>query len=205
MRLYLVTDRSWLRGRTLESQVEQAILGGVSLVQLREKHASETDFLALAQRVKAVTDRHHVPLIINDSIGVALAAGAAGVHLGQGDGDIRLAREKLGEDKIIGVSAHNPEEATAAYGAGADYLGAGAAFGSSTKGDAGRISLETLARVAGSVPIPVVAIGGIDENNAPALCGRHLAGIAVVSAILNRPCARAAAARMRGLADQIAE
>ncbi|MBC8570853.1 thiamine phosphate synthase [Zongyangia hominis] len=205
MRLYLVTDRTWLAGRTLEFQVEEAIRGGVTLVQLREKHASEAEFLALARQVKEVTDRYGVPLIINDSVEIALAVDAAGVHLGQEDGDIRLARERLGDSKIIGVSAHNEDEAIAAYAEGADYLGSGAAFGSSTKGDAGKISLDTLGRVARSVSIPVVAIGGIDEDNALELRGRKLSGIAVVSAILDRPDARAAAERMRALADQIAE
>ena len=133
MRLYLVTDRSWLHGRTLESQVEEAILGGVTLVQLREKHTTGEELLALAQRVKKVTDRYDVPLIINDYVDIALQIDAAGVHLGQSDDDIRMAREKLGMNKIIGASAHNVEEALAAYAAGADYLGSGAAFGSSTK------------------------------------------------------------------------
>lgn len=205
MRLYLVTDRSWLHGRTLESQVEEAILGGVTLVQLREKHTTGEELLALAQRVKKVTDRYNVPLIINDYVDIALQIDAAGVHLGQSDDDIRMVREKLGMNKIIGASAHNVEEALAAYAAGADYLGSGAAFGSSTKGDAGKISLETLTKVAKCVPIPVVAIGGIDEDNAVALRGRNLAGIAVVSAILAQPDVRKAAQMMRIQADEISK
>lgn len=205
MRLYLVTDRSWLHGRTLESQVEEAILGGVTLVQLREKHTTGEELLALAQRVKKVTDRYDVPLIINDYVDIALQIDAAGVHLGQSDDDIRMVREKLGMNKIIGASAHNVEEALAAYAAGADYLGSGAAFGSSTKGDAGKISLETLTKVATCVPIPVVAIGGIDENNAAALRGRNLAGIAVVSAVLAQPDVRKAAQMMRIQADEISK
>ena len=205
MRLYLVTDRSWLHGRTLESQVEEAILGGVTLVQLREKHTTGEELLALAQRVKKVTDRYDVPLIINDYVDIALQIDAAGVHLGQSDDDIRMVREKLGMNKIIGASAHNEEEALAAYAAGADYLGSGAAFGSSTKGDAGKISLETLTKVATCVPIPVVAIGGIDENNAAALRGRNLAGIAVVSAVLAQPDVRKAAQMMRIQADEISK
>ena len=205
MRLYLVTDRSWLHGRTLESQVEEAILGGVTLVQLREKHTTGEELLALAQRVKKVTDRYNVPLIINDYVDIALQIDAAGVHLGQSDDDIRMVREKLGMNKIIGASAHNVEEALAAYAAGADYLGSGAAFGSSTKGDAGTISLETLTKVAKCVPIPVVAIGGIDEDNAAALRGRNLAGIAVVSAILAQPDVRKAAQMMRIQADEISK
>ena len=205
MRLYLVTDRSWLHGRTLESQVEEAILGGVTLVQLREKHTTGEELLALAQRVKKVTDRYNVPLIINDYVDIALQIDAAGVHLGQSDDDIRMVREKLGMNKIIGASAHNVEEALAAYAAGADYLGSGAAFGSSTKGDAGKISLETLTKVAKCVPIPVVAIGGIDEDNVAALRGRNLAGIAVVSAILAQPDVRKAAQMMRIQADEISK
>ena len=178
MRLYLVTDRSWLHGRTLESQVEEAILGGVTLVQLREKHTTGEELLALAQRVKKVTDRYDVPLIINDYVDIALQIDAAGVHLGQSDDDIRMAREKLGMNKIIGAS---------------------------TKGDAGKISLETLTKVAKCVPIPVVAIGGIDEDNAAALRGRNLAGIAVVSAILAQPDVRKAAQMMRIQADEISK
>ena len=205
MRLYLVTDRSWLHGRTLESQVEEAILGGVTLVQLREKHTTGEELLALAQRVKKVTDRYNVPLIINDYVDIALQIDAAGVHLGQSDDDIRMVREKLGMNKIIGASAHNVEEALAAYAAGADYLGSGAAFGSSTKGDAGKISLETLTKVAKCVPIPVVGIGGIDEHNAAALRGRNLPGIAVVSGILAQPDVRKAAQMMRIQADEISK
>lgn len=204
LRLYLVTDRSWLCGESLATQVERAIQGGVTLVQLREKDASYEERLALAKELLIVTRRHGVPLIINDDPMLAKESGADGVHLGQGDGAVADARKLLGAKSIIGVSAHHPKEAKAAYLAGADYLGCGAAFGSATKGDAGQISLATLEESARSVPIPVVAIGGIGAHNAKELFHRGLAGIAVISAILAQDDMLSAAKRMRALAEEIA-
>lgn len=183
MCLYAVTDRMWLGERTLEECVEQAILGGVTLVQLREKNMPDEIFLKRAEAIKKITDKYCIPLIINDNIDIMLACGAAGVHVGQQDMRTEDVRQKVGPKKIIGVSAHSVEEAIAAQKAGADYLGVGAAFGTSTKKDAGNISLETITQIVKHVSIPVVAIGGINEKNIGELRKTGVDGAAVVSAI----------------------
>lgn len=193
LRLYAVTDRSWLNGRTLAEQVSEAIDGGATIIQLREKTLSEEEFLAQAKELALLCHSKNVPLIINDNVEIALASGADGVHVGQDDLACEKARALLGPDKIIGVSAHNPEEALAAYRQGADYLGCGAAFGSATKTDAHPITRETLQAVTAAVPIPVVAIGGITRENLNQLNGCGLAGAAVISAIFAQPDIKAAA------------
>lgn len=192
LRLYAVTDRSWLNGRTLAEQVSEAIDGGATIIQLREKALSEEEFLAQAKELALLCHSKNVPLIINDNAEIALASGADGVHVGQDDLACEKARALLGPDKIIGVSAHNPEEALAAYRQGADYLGCGAAFGSATKADAHPITRETLQAVIAAVPIPVVAIGGITRENLNQLNGCGLAGAAVISAIFAQPDIKAA-------------
>lgn len=192
--LYAVTDRRWLQpGQTLAGQVEQAILGGVTLVQLREKHADHEAFLALARDVKQVTDRYQVPLIVNDNLEVALAVGAAGVHVGQEDLEAATVRLRIGPQKVLGVSAQTVEQALAAERAGADYLGVGAVFSTSSKDDAVEVDFATLKAICQAVQIPVVAIGGITAANMPALQGAGIAGVAVISAIFGQPDVRAAA------------
>ena len=183
MCLYAVTDSAWLNGRTLPEVVEEALEGGATFIQIREKHLEYEDFAALAKAVKAVTDRFHVPYVINDEVGIAKLIDADGVHLGQNDEELTKAREILGPDKIIGVSAHNVEEAVTAEKNGADYLGVGAVFNTSTKTDVTDMSRETLRAICDAVSIPVVAIGGIKADNILSLEGTSINGVAVVSAI----------------------
>lgn len=204
LRLYLVTDRRWRRGTTLEEQVEQALRGGVTLVQLREKDADRETFIKRARSMQAVCRRYGVPLIINDDVEVALAVDAAGVHIGQRDQNAREARARLGPDKILGVSARTVQQALQAERDGADYLGVGAVFGTATKADAQTISPARFAQVARAVEIPSVAIGGVQESNILQLAGCGAAGVAVVSAILAaaQPCE--AARRLRWLSGQVA-
>jgi thiamine-phosphate pyrophosphorylase len=191
LRLYAVTDRTWLNGRRLADVVAQAIDGGATFVQLREKCLDEHDLLAEAEELSALCHFRHVPFVIDDNVEVALAGGADGVHVGQSDMAAKRARALLGPDKILGVSAHNAAEALAAQADGADYLGCGAAFVTGTKLDAHPVTAETMRAVTAAVNIPVVAIGGIDAANLLQLQGRGLAGVAVVSAIFAQadPCA----------------
>lgn len=203
MRLYAVTDRSWLNGQTLYEQVEQAVKGGVTLVQLREKGLGAEQFLQEARQIQQLCHRFGVPLIINDSIEVALAVDADGVHLGQDDANAAQARQLLGKDKIIGVSAHNVQEALQAVQDGADYLGSGAVFGSGTKTNVSTLPMQTLREICSAVPIPVVAIGGITEQNLQQLSGSGIAGAAVVSAIFAQENIEEAAIRLRGLLSQM--
>lgn len=184
--LYLVTDRDVLKGRDLCEAVEQSIKGGVTLVQLREKNISSLYFYDLAVEVKKITDKHNVPLIINDRIDIALAVDAAGVHVGQSDIPTKVARKIIGDDKILGISAATLEEAKLAEAEGADYLGIGAVFPTDTKKDARSVSLELLGEIKKSLTVPVVGIGGINENNAELLKESKIDGIAVVSAILEK-------------------
>lgn len=190
--LYLVTDRRWLGRRSLEEDVEEALLGGATLIQIREKEISSRAYLELARKIKAVTDRYGVPLIVNDRIDIALAVDAGGVHVGPDDLPVSVARRLLGPDKIVGVSASSLEEALAFQAQGADYLGVGAVFPTATKQVTEKVDLETLARIKAAVRIPVAAIGGIDAGNAPEVMKTGVDGVAVVSAILNRPDIREA-------------
>ncbi len=203
LRLYAVTDRAWLHGRTLESQVEQAILGGATIVQLREKHLTGEALLAEAKTLCALCRRYGVPFLVNDDVNLALAVGADGVHVGQEDMAAEQARALLGPGKLIGVSAHSVAQAVAAQRAGADYLGCGAAFVTGTKTDAKPIPRETLQAVTAAVDIPVVAIGGITRDNLPQLQGCGLAGAAVVSALFAQEDVQAAARELRRLAEQL--
>lgn len=181
--LYAVTDRSWLRGDTLYGQVEKALKGGATMIQLREKEMCEADFLSEAKQIKGLCRYYGVPFIINDSVSVAAAAGADGVHVGQSDMDPGQVREKLGRDMILGVSAQTVEQAVQAEKSGADYLGVGAVFPTGTKTDACEVSYDTLKAICAAVRIPVVAIGGIGISNVAALKGSGICGISVVSAI----------------------
>lgn len=201
--LYLVTDRDLMTTPTLEEAVEEAISGGVTLVQLREKKASSRDFYELAVRIKVVTDRHDIPLIINDRADIALGAHAAGVHVGQADIPARVAREIMGDDKIVGVSISNTEEAIKAQEDGADYLGVGPMFSTDTKKDAEPVSYEEFLRIRESVHIPIVVIGGINENTIPTFKGADIQGIAVVSAIMAAKDVSGKARRLRDLTREV--
>lgn len=181
--LYAVTDRAWTGEKTLYQQVEEAISGGATMVQIREKDMEEEAFLQEACQIRELTRAYGIPLIINDNIKVAIACGADGVHVGQEDMEVSEARRILGPDKIIGVTAKTVEQAKRAEEHGADYLGSGAVFGSATKKNAVFMSKETLAAICRSVSVPVVAIGGIHRGNAAELKGTGIAGIAVVSGI----------------------
>lgn len=196
MLLYAVTDRSWLHGQSLVCAVEEVLAGGATMLQLREKHLEHRDFLAQAQELLPLCRKYHVPLIINDDVQVALESGADGVHVGQSDMAVQAARSILGPDKIIGASAHNASEALAAVAAGADYLGCGAVFGSTTKADAGLLSLNTLREIRAAVRVPIVAIGGINRQNIARLAGSGVDGVALISALFAAPDKRAAAQQM---------
>ena len=205
LRLYAVTDRTWLGKESLEEAVEAALRGGVTILQLREKRASHEELVKTAMRLKPLCRRYGVPLIINDDVEAALEADADGVHVGQEDMAVAEARRILGPEKIIGARAHNREEALEAQRQGADYLGSGAVFGSSTKKDATTLSREELTAVCRAVSIPVAAIGGITEENCLELAGTGVSGIAVVSALFAAADKEEAAARLRALAEKIAE
>ena len=205
MRLYAVTDRSWLKGgETLEEAVQAALAGGVTILQLREKHASHGELVAAARRLKPVCEAYGVPLIIDDDVEAVLESGADGVHVGQGDMAVAEARRILGPDKIIGASAHSEAEAREAVRQGADYLGCGAVFATATKNDTTPLSREELRRICRCVEVPAVAIGGITEANCMELAASGIAGIAVVSAIFAAEDKRTAARRLRLLAERIA-
>lgn len=203
LRLYAVTDSAWLNGRSLAEVVREAIEGGATVVQYREKNKGYEDMLKEAREVCAVCREYGVPFIMNDSVEIAMAVDADGVHLGLDDGDLKAARELLGEGKIIGASTHNVQEALSAQAQGADYLGCGAVFGSTTKTNISSITPEILAQVTSAVQIPVVAIGGINRDNISVLNGCSLAGAAVVSAIFAQKDIRAAAKEMRALAEKL--
>lgn len=187
IRLYAVTDRAWLQGRTLEAVVEEALRGGVTMVQLREKAASDEQLLAEAKVLLPLCHAYKVPLLIDDNVRVCLEAGADGVHVGQQDMAVARARELLGPGRIIGATAHNVAEAVQAEQDGADYLGSGAAFGSRTKLDASTIDRSTYRDITASVHIPVCAIGGVNKDNITELQGYGLKGAAIVSGIFAAP------------------
>ncbi len=206
LRLYAVTDRAWAADTdALLRQVADAIDGGAGIVQLREKHLDKKAFLEEARHFVALCREKGALSIINDDVDIALASGADGVHVGQEDLAAGRAREALGPDKIIGVSAHNADEALAAQAAGADYLGVGAAFVTGTKADAKPITRETLRAVTAAVEIPAVAIGGITRENLLQLKGCGLQGVAVVSALFGQPDVKAAAAELLALSEEMAE
>jgi len=183
--IYLVTDSKLMSTAAMEEAVEQAIKGGCTLVQLREKRLCTLDFYHIAAKVKAVTDRYGVPLIINDRIDIALAVDAEGVHIGQSDLPAKVARKMIGSNKILGVSAANIYEAKQAQKDGADYLGVGAMFATGTKTDAKLVSMKALKDIRAATPLPIVVIGGINKNTIPLFANTKIDGIAVVSAIIS--------------------
>ena len=205
MRLYAVTDRSWLRGQTLYEQVEQALLGGVTLVQLREKEMDEETFLREAAQMAKICHRHGVPLLINDNVEIARRSGADGVHVGQDDMEAASVRSILGSDMIVGVTAKTIEQALRAQEAGADYLGSGAVFGSSTKLNAKPMTKELLGSICHAVSIPVVAIGGINRHNILELAGTDISGVAVVSGIFAASDIEAECRHLRSIVKQITQ
>ena len=197
--LYLVTDRMLMRTKTLGEAVEQAVIGGCTMVQLREKEILSLDFYVLASEMKKITDRYGIPLIINDRIDIAMAVGAAGVHIGQKDIPADIARKVIGKDMLLGVSAVSAAEAVNAAKAGADYLGVGAMFPTGTKPDAGFVSMEELERIRKAVDIPIVVIGGISKENAMLFQPMGIDGLAVVSAVIAQPDIRKSAADLKSL------
>ena len=195
--LYLVADEGAAKGLCLAEAVEQAILGGATMVQLREKEASALDFYRLADQIRAVTKKYGVPLIINDRVDVALAVRADGVHVGQRDIPAAVVRRMIGEEMLLGVSAVNVREAVRAQEEGADYLGVGAMFPTETKPDAAAVSMEELLKIRQAVKLPIVAIGGINRENAAQFGKTGVDGLAVASSILSRPDVKGAAAELK--------
>lgn len=195
--LYAVTDRAWVGRQTLLEQIEDALRGGVTMVQLREKELAEEAFVAEAGAVKALCHRYGVPLIIDDNVDVALKSGADGVHVGIEDAPVAEIRARMGKDFIIGATAKTMEQACAAETAGADYLGVGAVFPSPTKKNAVRITTEQLREICASVSIPAMAIGGISLNNISMLKGGGMRGVAVISAIFGADDIKKAAQQLK--------
>ena len=183
MLLYAVTDRAWVGTKSLYEQVKEALENGVTCLQLREKELDESDFLKEAEQISALCKEYKIPFIVNDNVNIAIACKADGIHIGQEDMELTNVRKLVGEDMIIGVSAHTVEEAIKAQEGGADYIGIGAVFATSTKTDVDVLSFETLRSICEAVDIPTVAIGGIKKDNICKLKGSGIDGVAVVSAI----------------------
>lgn len=201
MRLYAVTDRAWVGQGTLGDQVEHALRGGVTCVQLREKSLGVPAILVEAEEIGALCRSYGVPFLINDRVEIALQCGADGVHVGQKDRAAREVRRLLGPNRILGVSARTVEQAVQAERDGADYLGVGAVFSTSTKADAMPVSYETLQAICRAVSIPVVAIGGIQRENLLSLAGSGVDGVALVSAIFAAPDVETASRELRALSE----
>lgn len=203
--IYLVTDDGCLQGRALLDCVREALEGGVTLVQYRAKTASSAEMYAEALQLKALCDSFNVPLIINDRLDIAMAVGAAGVHLGQDDLPCAAARKLLGEDYLIGVSAHNPAEAKAALQSGADYLGCGAVFGTATKADVQKLGTDGLATICKAKGLPVVGIGGVTADNYREVRAAGADGAAIVSGILAQPDIRATVRAIAKVSQEFAK
>ena len=203
MLVYAVTDRAWVGKMSLYQQVEAALQNGATCIQLREKELDDADFLAEAQEMAALCRRYHVPFIINDNVDIAIACHADGVHVGQQDMAASDVRKRVGDQMMIGVSAHTVEEALEAVRNGADYLGLGAVFSTSTKTDAGAMSFDTLKAICDAVEIPTVAIGGISPANIMQLAGSGVDGVAVVSAIFGAPDPGQATAQLVELSQKM--
>lgn len=197
--LYLVTDRQLMSCDSMTEAVEQAILGGCTMIQLREKELSSLEFYNQAVAVKQVTDKYHIPLIINDRIDIAMAVQATGVHIGQHDLPAAAVRKVIGENMLLGVSASSIAEAIQAQQDGADYLGVGAMFPTGTKTDAESVSMEELQKIRTAVSLPIVVIGGINKGNAGRFKPMGIDGLAVVSAIIAQSDIKAAAAELKDL------
>lgn len=204
MRLYAVTDRAWLKEKqTLPQAVEEALKGGATFIQLREKSTTHKEFKELALEIKKICEQYSVPFVINDNVSLAKEVDADGVHVGQSDMEVKNAREILGADKIIGVSAATVEDALTAERHGADYIGVGAVFHTDTKTDAKPVTADEIKEITGAVTIPVVAIGGICLDNVAQLKNLGLDGIAVVSAIFAQNDIYAASKELKALSDEV--
>lgn len=203
MLLYAVTDRHWLNGRTLCEQVEDALKGGATFIQLREKNLGEEAFLEEAKKIQKLCKEYKVPFVINDNVKIAKEIGADGVHVGQSDMEALDVRNELGSDKIIGVSAQTVEQALLAEKHGADYLGVGAVFPTGSKADAVEVEHEVLKEICSKVHIPVVAIGGITKENVKELAGSGIDGIAVISAIFAQKEIRKATEELKNRVKQV--
>lgn len=203
MLLYAVTDSTWLNGRKLVDDVEDVLKAGATFIQLREKNATYEETVALAREIKKLTDKYHVPFVIDDNVEAAKEVDADGVHIGQSDTEAKRARDILGENKIIGVSAGNLKEAVEAEKNGADYIGIGAMFDTSTKKDHTDMTFEEAKKITDTVKIPVVAIGGINKNNIMKLKGTGVDGVAVISAIFAQPDRYSAAKELLELSKEI--
>lgn len=184
MQMYIVSDRTWLQGRTLYDVLKECLEGGATFLQLREKDVTQAKFIEEAKEIRQLAKEYEIPFVINDDIDVAIAADVDGAHIGQSDGSVKVARQKLGPNKILGVSVQNVEQALLAQADGADYLGVGSMFTTSTKLDADHVSIQTLHDICAATTIPVVAIGGINLDNIKQLQGSGVDGVAVISAIL---------------------
>ena len=203
MLLYAGTDRHWLNGQTLYEQVEEALKGGATFIQLREKNLTEEEFLEEAKKIQQLCKKYRVPFIINDNVKLAKEIDADGVHVGQSDMEALDVRAQLGEDKIIGVSARTVEQALLAEKHGADYLGVGAVFQTGTKTDAREVEHSVLKEICTKVDIPVVAIGGITQDNVKELSGSGINGVAVISAIFAQKDIETATAKLKSCVEQI--
>lgn len=203
MLLYAVTDRHWLNGRTLYEQVEEALKGGATFIQLREKDLTEEEFLEEAKKIQQLCKKYRVPFIINDNVKLAKEIDADGVHVGQSDMEALDVRAQLGEDKIIGVSARTVEQALLAEKHGADYLGVGAVFQTGTKTDAREVEHSVLKEICSKVDIPVVAIGGITQDNVKELSGSGINGVAVISTIFAQKDIETATAKLKSCVEQM--
>ncbi|MGM9661112.1 MAG: thiamine phosphate synthase [Faecousia sp.] len=203
MTLYAVTDRAWVGKQSLYEQVESALKGGATCVQLREKELDDAGFLEEAKTIRALCKRYHVPFIVNDNVDIAIACNADGVHVGQEDMKAWDVRNKVGDAMIIGVSAHSVEEAQEAVRNGADYLGVGAMFSTSTKADVSVLPVDTLKAICAAVEIPVVAIGGIHKENIMTLAGTGVDGVALVSAIFGAKDIEAECRELRALSEKM--
>ncbi|MDD6878053.1 MAG: thiamine phosphate synthase [Clostridiaceae bacterium] len=203
MRLYAITDRAWVGRQTLSEQVEAAIRGGATCVQLREKQLPEAELLDEAREIAALCRRYGVPFFVNDNVDVAIACGADGVHVGQDDMAASDVRRRVGDRMMIGVSAHSVEEAVTAVKNGADCLGVGAVFATSTKTNVSAMPRETLRAICRAVDVPVVAIGGISRANLPLLAGTGVDGVALVSAIFSAPDIEAECRVLRAMSEEM--
>ena len=201
--LYAVTDRHWLNGRELADVVKESLDGGVTMLQLREKTLEEDKFLEEAKLLQTLCRERKIPFIINDNVDIAVAMDADGVHVGQSDMEALDVRAKVGPDKIVGVSAQTVEQALLAEKHGADYLGVGAVFPTGSKDDADDVSYETLKAICEAVSIPVVAIGGISQENVSRLAGSGICGVAVISAIYAAKDIREAASKLKRATEEM--
>jgi len=201
--LYAVTDRTWTGRQTLFEQAEDALKGGATCLQLREKELDEETFLAEAIELKKLCAEYSIPFIINDNVDIAVKCGADGIHVGQSDMETGNVRNIVGENMILGVSVHDAEQAIIAEKAGADYLGVGAMFSTDTKTDADDVSYDTLKEICSAVSIPVVAIGGINKNNMSELKGTGIDGVALVSAIFAAEDIENECKKLRALSEQM--